>query len=192
MKKKLSETAIANELREGSVFFRDQLSPLKSNSVNVTKPVDSPIKKQPSATPTPELPESGTTELPKSRSSRLPKSRTHGVRKSRSSRVPNSGTTGVPDFRSYDIPNYNKLNRIDLRVTWDQRYFLDDQELMIRRAMPDIERDNPNHRRLTKNSVVRVLVEIARQLELKIDARKLRNEADLLQAYYDALKRQLR
>ena len=173
-------------------FFVINSPPLKPNSDDATSSDDLPKQEQLSTAPTPGLPESGSPELPKSRSSRLPKSRTHVVRNSRISRVPNSGTTGVPNFRSYDIPNYNKLNRLDLRVTWDQRYFLDDQELMIRRAMPDIERDNPSHRRLTKNSVVRVLVEIARQLELKIDARKLRNEADLLQAYYDALKRQLR
>jgi len=45
--------------------------------------------------------------------------------------------------------------------------------------MPEGERSDPNYKRITKNSIVRVLVEILRRLDLSINASRFNSEKDL-------------
>lgn len=108
------------------------------------------------------------------------------------SEVPNSVTTelrkpvssAVRELQSYGLTNYDKLFRLDARLTYDQIAFLNKLEAEIKLARPDVERNHPDHKRITKNSIVRVLVEIARQIELQVDASQFYNELDLFHAVY--------
>lgn len=128
-----------------------------------------------------------TPEVAESQSSVFPKLQGPKVRKSGSSGVADPPGPGVPKLQTYGLRNYDQLRRIDVRLTGDQKRFLDTFEEDIRQDMPELERDNPDHRRITKNSVIRVLVELVRQLDLTVDARQFRNEGDLLQALFAAL-----
>jgi hypothetical protein len=76
-------------------------------------------------------------------------------------------------------------------LTWEQKRFLDDWEEDIRQTMPEGERGNPDHRRITKNSIIRVLVEILRQIKITVDARNFRNEGDLLNALFEDLRKKI-
>lgn len=114
---------------------------------------------------------------------KVPKSVTSEVTKLRSSEV--------TELRSYGLPKFDQLRRLDIRLTWEQKRFLDDWEEDIRQAMPEGDRDNPKHRRITKNSIIRVLVEIIRQLEIRVNAKGFRNEGDLLEALFEALRKKL-
>ena len=160
-KKDLKPERIVTELTEQSVFFRDRKHPYKKSPAGKKK----------------------VSKSPKPRSSDVPDLRTSGVRKLQSSEV--------TELRTYRLRNFDQLRRLDLRLTGEQKRFLDDLEEDIRQGMPEGERGNPTYRRITKNSVVRVLVEIVRQLDLKVDASSFRNEGDLLKAIYDALSEKL-
>lgn len=105
----------------------------------------------------------------------------------RGSEVSTSRTTGVPDLQTYRLRNFDQLRRLDVRLTWEQKRFLDDWEEDIRQTIPEGERGNPDHRRITKNSIMRVLVEVVHQLKIKVDARNFRNEGDFLNALFEAL-----
>jgi hypothetical protein len=107
------------------------------------------------------------------------------------SEVRKSRTAEVPQLRSYELRKYDRLRRLDVRLTREQLRFLQDMEDDIRETMPEIERDNPEHRRITKSAVVRVFVEMFRQFDLKIDASRFYNEHDLMNALYEQLLDQL-
>lgn len=156
-KKNLNPESIVNELREGSVFFQP--------SEAVTPPSREPAKKRSTA---PEKKSSEVTEL-------------------RTSEVENLLTSVVRELRSYELRSFDELRRLDIRVTGEQKRFLDEMEETITQAMPEGERGNPDHRRITKNSIMRVFVEIFRQLRLKVDASRFRNERDLLEALFEEL-----
>ncbi|MCC6611832.1 MAG: hypothetical protein IT320_00060 [Anaerolineae bacterium] len=111
--------------------------------------------------------------------------------KSRSSEVAQSESPEVPNFRSYELRKYDQLRRLDIRITGEQKRYLDDLEEDLRQSMPEMERDNPAHQRITKNSFIRVLLEIARQLDLRVTGEHVHNEADLLQAVFDTLQAKL-
>ena len=104
-----------------------------------------------------------------------------------SSEVSKSRTSGVPDLQTYVLRNFDQLRRLDVRLTWEQKRFLDDWEEDIRQTMPEGERGNPDHRRITKNAIIRVLVEIVRQLKITVDAQNFHNEGDFLNALFEAL-----
>lgn len=112
------------------------------------------------------------------------------------SRLPDSGTSrltdqqtsSVPDFGSYRVPDYRTMRRIEVRLTLEQIRFLDDLEWELGRSLPDLEKVNLESRRITKNSIIRVLIEILRTLDLDIDASHFRNERDLLLALHQILK----
>ena len=53
--------------------------------------------------------------------------------------------------------------------------------------MPEGERSDPNYKRITKNSIVRVLVEILRRLDLSIDASRFKSEKDLARDVFKKL-----
>jgi len=120
-----------------------------------------------------------------------PRSESQTTPKSRSSEVTQSGSPEVPNFRSYVLRKYDQLRRLDIRITGEQKRYLDDLEEDLRQSMPEMERDNPAHQRITKNSFIRVLLEIARQLDLRITGEHVHNEADLLQAVFDTLQTKL-
>ena len=81
------------------------------------------------------------------------------------------------------------MQRIEVRLTWEQNKYLDDLEALIGRDAPEGERSDPAYRRITKNSILRVMVEILRGLALEVDASHFKNERDLLKALYAVLKK---
>ena len=111
--------------------------------------------------------------------------------KSETSEVTKLRSSEVTELRSYGLPKFDQLRRLDIRLTWEQKRFLDDWEEDIRQAMPEGDRGNPDHRRITKNSIIRVLVEIVRQLEIRVNAKGFHNEGDLLEALFEALSKKL-
>lgn len=89
------------------------------------------------------------------------------------------------------MPDYRKMQRIEVRLTWEQNKYLDDLEALIGRDAPEGDKSDPTYRRITKNSIIRVVIEILRGLDIRIDATHFRNERDLLQAIHQALKTRL-
>ena len=104
---------------------------------------------------------------------------TNRLTESVSNRVTELQTNRVTDFANYDVPDYRQLKRVELRLTWEQNKYLDDLVSEITRDMPEGERADPHYKRITKNSIIRALVEFARRLDLKVDAKKIKNERDL-------------
>ncbi len=155
MKKKLNESAILNELREGSVFFRGQQSPVKEQSNERVKPYSDTVTHSVSD----------------------PLSQSHSV------------TLNHPE--SYEVPHFRKLKRLHLRLTKPQDKYLTALEDTISDARPEGERSDPNYKRITKNSIIRALVEIARRLDLSVDASSFNNERDLLKALVEELSKRL-
>lgn len=137
---------------------------------------------QPSVVSQPVLPKPATSSR-KLQTSRLPESET--------ARVPDKQTSRLPEFAHYDVPDYRKMQRIEVRLTWDQNKYLDDMEALIGRDAPDGEKSDPSYRRITKNSILRVIVEILRSLDVQVDASQFKNERDLLVALNQALKERL-
>src|SRR5687768_7202703 len=70
-------------------------------------------------------------------------------------RLTEFGSNRVTDLQSYRVERFDTLRRVECRLTKDQKRYLDDLEEEISLAMPDIERNNPEFQRLTKNSVIR-------------------------------------
>jgi len=155
--KKLNTEGIINELKGQSVFFKK--TPTSSKTTKKQRKTQKKKEKV-----------SGD------------KSQTHRLTDLQTHKVTESQTYRLTDFSDYEVPPFNKLFRGELRLTWEQKKYLDELESTIARDMPERERYNPDHQRLTKNSVVRALVEIARRLELTVDASKFKNEKDLIEA----------
>jgi hypothetical protein len=158
MTKKLDETAVLNELREGSAFFRD--ARLASE------------RKKAQTAPLPQK----------------PKIKIEG-KDLQSHRVTDSQTNRVTDFADYEVPDYRQLKRVELRLTWEQDNYLNNLESIITRDMPEGERSDPKYKRITKNSIIRALVEYARRVNLRVDATKFKNEADLARAICDQIEK---
>jgi hypothetical protein len=112
---------------------------------------------------------------------------THRVTDLQTNRVPESGTDRLTEFGDYDVPDYRKLQRLELRLTWEQKEYLDRLEGIIARDMPEGERADPDYKRITRNSIVRVLVEILRRLDLSIDASRFKSEKDLARDVFNKL-----
>lgn len=165
IRKKLNADDMLNELKGQSVFFKNagkQLAPLPENETK--KKLGTSLK-----------------ELP--RTSKLPKSRTNEVTK--------SGSSEVPKLQTYELRNFAALRRLDVRLTGDQKWFLDEMEEMIRQQMPEGESNNPESKRITKNAIIRVFVEIFRQLKLPINAREYKNEHDLMHGIFRSLLKKI-
>ena len=124
----------------------------------------------------------------KLQTTRLPDKQTSRVTESETPRVPEIQTSRVPDFDRYDVPDFRKMQRIEVRLTWEQNKYLDDLEALIGRDTPEGEKSDPDYRRITKNSILRVVVEILRALDVQVDASRFKNERDLLAALYEALQ----
>ncbi|MCI0565374.1 MAG: hypothetical protein MN733_43470 [Nitrososphaera sp.] len=161
-KKTLDATAITNELKGQSVYFRKE-------NLSSTPPSNKPSKSG----------QDKTTKVGNSRTSELPELPTSQVLK--------SGTTEVPKLQSYELRNFDALRRLDVRLTGEQKRFLDEMEENIRQQMPEGERNNPDSKRITKNAIIRVFVEIFRQLGLPLNAKRFKNENDLLETLFKAL-----
>lgn len=116
---------------------------------------------------------------------------THKVTDLQTPKVTESETHRVTDFESYIVPDYRQLQRLELRLTWDQKEYLDRLEALITRDMPEGERSDPNYKRITKNSIVRGLVEILRRLNLSIDASHFKSEKDLTKELFNKLTHKL-
>ena len=121
-------------------------------------------------------------------SSEVTELRSSKVTKSVSPELPKLQSSKITDLQTYEVKNYKKLKRLEIRVTRDQRRFLDDWEDLIRDKMPEGERNNPDSKRITKASIIRAFVEIFRQLNLQIDPKNFRNEIDLMNEIYAELK----
>jgi hypothetical protein len=121
-----------------------------------------------------------TNRVPDIQSTRLPNSET--------SRPPDIQSSRATDFDTYDVPSFQKMQRVEVRLTWEQNKYLDDMEAFIGRDAPEGDKSDPAYRRITKNSIIRVLVEIMRALDIQVDASRFKNERDLLNAIYEALK----
>ena len=123
----------------------------------------------------------------KLQTSRHPDIQTSRGTESETPRVPEKQTYRVPAFERYDVPGYRKMQRIEVRLTWEQNKYLDDLEALIGRDTPEGEKSDPAYRRITKNSILRVMVEILREMSLDIDASHFKSERDLLKALYQAV-----
>lgn len=128
-------------------------------------------------------------DVPKEKSAGSPLSRssistanslTDRLTESQTNRVTESESNRLTDFDEYQVSDYRKLQRLELRLTWEQKKYLDDLEAVISRDMPEGDRADPNYKRITKNSIIRTLVEVARRLSLTVDASAFKNEQDLL------------
>lgn len=161
-KKTLNVDQVMSELKGQSVFFRPAGQPAAPSPPPLEKETDL------SQTPTSEVTDSRTSEETKLASSEL------------------------TDIRTYELRNYANFRRLDIRLTADQKRFLTDLEERIRSEMPEGEANNPNSKRITKNSIIRVFIEIFRHLDLKLDASHFMNEIDLLQSIYASLLAKLR
>jgi hypothetical protein len=166
MTKKLDETAVLNELREGSAFFRDARL---ASERKKTQPAPLPQK--------PKIKIEGK-DL-----------QTNRLTDSQTDRVTELQTNRVTDFADYEVPDYRQLKRVELRLTWEQDNFLNNLESIITRDMPEGERSDPKYKRITKNSIIRALVEYARRVNLRVDATKFKNEADLARAICDQIEK---
>lgn len=127
----------------------------------------------------------------KSNGDKPPDNQTSAVPNSRTSQVTNFPSSELTDIRTYELRNFTNLWRLDIRLTGEQKRFLSDLEDKIRADMPEGEANNPDSKRITKNSIVRVFVEIFRQLNLNFDASRFMNENDLLKALYKSLQDKL-
>lgn len=106
-------------------------------------------------------------------------------------RLPDTQTSRLPDFETYEVPDYRKMQRIEVRLTWEQNKYLDDLEAIISRDTPEGDKSDPGYRRITKNSIIRVLVEITKRLNIQIDARNFRSEKNLLKTMRNELKNRI-
>jgi hypothetical protein len=168
MTKKLDEATVLNELREGSAFFRDARK--------------SPPKKDIKQTPP---------RRKKNAKKKKTNLQSYRVTESVSNRVTDLQSYRVTDFDDYEILDYRELKRGEMRLTWEQNKYLDDLVSEITRAMPEGERSDPQHKRITKNSIIRALVEIVRRLKLRVDAKNFRNERDLARALAEEISKSM-
>ncbi len=113
---------------------------------------------------------------------------TNRVTESVSHGVTDLQTNRVTDFANYVVSDYRQLKRVELRLTWGQNKYLDDLVTVIARDMPEGDRSDPHYKRITKNSIIRALVEFVRRLELKVDAREFKNERDLAKALAEKIE----
>ena len=170
-KKQLDKERVITELTKDSVFFRDAHRKKQKSTIH-----SAPLSDETPKPPQPVVP-------PKPRTDRVTDSQTKLVTELQSNRL--------TDFNDYEVPDFRELQRIELRLTWEQDDYLDKMQRSISRAMPEGERSDPNYKRITKNSIIRALVEIARRLELTVDASRFKNERDLLEAIVEIFKSKL-
>ncbi len=141
---------------------------------------DSPFFKQP-LSPAPPVGQSTVFErskiqtpvVPDIQSSRQPEIQTT---------VPELQSSDKPDFQTYRVPAFNKMPRIEARITREQNRYLDDLEWEISRSREEADRSQSQFKRITKNSIIRCLIEMLRQFDVKVEARNFQSEQDLLDA----------
>ena len=166
-KKDLNPEAIVNELKGQSAFFQKDRSPTSKRSRR------------------------GPGDMVTQPAKKAPELQTNRLTESVSNVVTDLQSNRLTDFEDYNVPDYRKLRRVELRLTWEQNKYLDDLEGVISRDMPEGERADPNYKRITKNSVIRALVEIVRRLKLGVDAGNFKNERDLAKSIAAAIRAKL-
>ena len=149
---------------------------------------DSPFFKSPTPQVTPPLSE-GQAVIDKTAT--VPDFQTNKVTEQQTPKVTKPESNRLTELQTYRVERWDHLRRLELRLTREQKRYLDEMEEEISLSMPDIEKNNPEFQRLTKNSIIRVMVEIARQLDVHVDASAFHNEGDLLQALYTTLRIEL-
>lgn len=162
-KKKLKTQQVMSELTGKSVFFP---------------------KKKDSTSPNASMPKKAQTNKPTDL-------QTSRVTEKQTNRLTESGTLELTDLQSYELRKYKNWKRIEVRLTPDQRKFLIDFNEEIAQTMPEGERNNPQFKRITNNSIIRVCVETIRQLKPKVDSSKFQNENDLLHSLFEELLNKL-
>ena len=115
------------------------------------------------------------------------KSRSHRVTDLQTNRVTEFESYRLTDFGDYDVPHYRQMERSEIWLTWEQSDYLGTLEKVISRDRPEGDKADPNYKRITKNSIMRALVEVARRLSVTVDAREFKNEQDLAKAIWEAL-----
>jgi len=164
-KKNLNPEEVINELRGGSVFFQ----PKKT----ISPP---PLDKPPRVSPSVEAPT---------------KSQSYRVTDLQSLRVTELQSYRLTEFDDYEVPHFREMERSELWLTEEQTDFLVALAKLIARKRPEGEKRDPSYKRITQNSIIRVLVEIARRLKLTVDARNFKNEQDLAKAMWEELSYRL-
>ena len=168
-KKRLNVTSIQNELSQTAYFARPVA---QQRSTSRPKP---PVPKQKRSKKLKKTPDK-TTELKKAK-----------IPDFESNKVSKSETHKVSNFQSYKLSNYKTFKHMGIGLTRDQVRYLQKLEDHISDTRPDIDKNNAHHKRITKASIIRVLVEMARQLELTVNARQFQNEHDLYQAMLEKM-----
>jgi hypothetical protein len=157
-----------------SPFFAKGESEIKEEKRPVSEPADPILAKE--ALELPESPNTGETE-----------SGSPDVRQSRSPVPPESRSPVIPEIRGYEVRRYDQMRRMDIRFTGKQKRYLDDLFEDIKQVIPEGDRSDPEYGQITRSSIIRALVEIARQLEITVDASDFRNEGDLLRSLFEVL-----
>jgi len=129
-----------------------------------------------------EDPLSWITDTGKAEAEERPKTESKKIRKSRSPGVRKFGTSEVQDFSTSEVPKYKTLDLIYFRLRRDQVEFL---EGLTREIMAG--RDSSYKKeRITKNTILRTLIDILRELD--IDKENISDEKELLGRIENAIK----
>lgn len=163
-KKDLKPERVISELRDQSVFFTGSKSPTKEKEKETKR--------------------KGVTDT-------LTHSVSDTVRQSHTDTLTHSSEDRLDDLSNYEVGDYRQLARGNLRLTPEQNRFLKDMEDAISGQRPEGERADPEYKRITKNSIIRALVEFARRLKLTVDASTFKNEQDLLRAIVEEIRKKL-
>jgi hypothetical protein len=128
------------------------------------------------------------TPPPSRPSNRKGKRASHKVTDLQTSKVSKFESYRLTEFDDYRLPVFSDMWRGEVRLTWEQSAYLDQLEKAISRDRPEGDRSDPEYKRITKNSIIRALVELARRLNVSVDANSFRNERDLLEEVVKAVR----
>ena len=119
-------------------------------------------------------------------------SRTTALQKSSSAEVQQYSILSLDNLDDYPLLDFREYKKIDARLTWDQKEYLDNLERLIVRDAPGVEKSNPLSKRITRSSIIRALVEIARRLQITVNPSRFQNERDLIEAIVEAFEQKFR
>ena len=114
------------------------------------------------------------------------------LQKSRSAAVQEYGTPPLDNLDDYRLLPFREYKKVDARLTWGQKEYLDNLEKLIAREAPGVEKGNPLSKRITRSSIIRALVEIARRLQIAVNPSRFQNERDLIEAVVEAFEQKFR
>jgi hypothetical protein len=192
-KKQLDASGMVNELRGQSLFFQPTI---EKPEPEPDKAVSNPLPEEDDAGVYAQLPSTSNQEpitsvVQKSNTTEVQQSGSAAVQEYRTTAVQHSPQPSLDDLGDYPLLDYRQLKKVDVRLTWEQKEYLDGLEALIARNAPGLEKNNPLSKRITRSAVIRALVEIARRLSLSADPSHLMNERDLLKALVEEFKKKL-